>query len=75
MVLMNSSKMARNAASIINRPNCGGTSKKAGLSPTIGTFMSSNPSLIRGTNTLHGLVCVGNYSNPSQSVLRHIRRY
>lgn len=32
---MSGSKMARNTASIINRPTCGGN-KKQGLSPTIG---------------------------------------
>jgi hypothetical protein len=53
---------------------CGGN-KKCGLAPTIGAFVSSNPSLIRATNTQLGLVCTGNYSNPSQSALRAIRRY
>jgi hypothetical protein len=72
---MNAAKAARNQASIINRPTCGGSSKKGGLAPTIGTFLSSNPSLIRTTHTQLGLVCIGNYSNPSQSALRAIRRY
>jgi hypothetical protein len=72
---MNSSRMARNAASITNRPTCGGGSKKGGLAPTVGAYISSNPNLIRGTNTQYGLVCTGNYSNPSQSALRAIRRY
>jgi len=74
MVYFSGSKMARNAASITNRPTCGG-SKKAGLAPTVGVFMSSNPNLIRATHTQLGLVCVGNYSNSSQSALRAIRRY
>ena len=74
MVLMNASRMARNAASIIDLPNCGGV-KKAGLAPTVGWFLSSNPNLIGATNTQFGLVCRGNYSNPSQSALRAIRRY
>jgi hypothetical protein len=72
---MNAAKAARNQASIINRPTCGGSSKKGGLAPTIGTFLSSNPSLLRTTHTQLGLVCIGNYSNPSQSALRAIRRY
>ena len=72
---MSGSKMSRNAASIVNRANCGGSSKKGGLAPTIGTFMSSNPNLIGATNTQYGLVCTGNYSNSSQSALRAIRRY
>jgi hypothetical protein len=74
MVYMSGSRMARNTASITNRPTCGG-SKKAGLAPTVGAYISSNPNLIRGTNTLYGLACTGNYSNPSQSALRAIRRY
>lgn len=75
MVYMSGSKSARNAASICNRTNvCGGV-KKGGLAPTIGAFMSSNPNLIGATNTQYGLKCVGNYSNPSQSSLRAIRRY
>jgi hypothetical protein len=74
MVLINGSRMARNAASITNLPNCGGI-KKAGLAPSIGWFMSSNPNLIGAVNTVHNLVCIGNFSNPSQSALRAIRRY
>ena len=74
MVLLNASKAARNAASLINRPNCGGP-KKAGLAPTVGWFLSSNPNLIGAVNTQFGLACIGNYSNPSQSALRAIRRY
>lgn len=74
MVYMSGSRMSRNAASITNRPTCGGN-KKAGLAPTVGAFISSNPNLIGATNTQYGLVCIGNYSNPSQSALRAIRRY
>ena len=75
MVYYSGSKMARNAASITNRPTCGGSAKKGGLSKTIGFYMPSNPNLIGGTNTQYGLVCTGNFSNPSQSALRAIRRY
>jgi len=75
MVYYSGSKMARNAASITNRPTCGGSSKKCGLSKTIGLYLPSNPNLIGGTNTQFGLVCTGNFSNPSQSALRAIRRY
>ena len=75
MVLMNASRNARNQASITNRPTCGGTAKKGGLSPSVGWFMTSNPNLIGATNTQFGLVCIGNYTNPSQSALRAIRRY
>lgn len=75
MVYMSGSRSARNQASIVNRTNICGGSKKGGLAPTIGTFISSNPNLIGATNTQYGQVCVGNFSNPSQSALRAIRRY
>ena len=75
MVYYSGSKMARNAASICNRTNICGGPKKAGLAPTIGNFISSNPNLIGAVNTQYGLKCVGNFSNPSQSALRAIRRY
>jgi hypothetical protein len=74
MVLSNGTRFARNQQSIMNRSNCGGP-KKAGLAPTIGTWISSNPSLRGAVNTQFGLVCRGNFSNPSQSALRAIRRY
>ena len=75
MVLSNASRMARNTASITNRPTCGGSAKKGGLAPSVGWFMPSNPNLIGATNTQFGLVCKGNYTNASQSALRAIRRY
>lgn len=62
-------------SSLVNRTNVCGGNKKGGLTPTIGRFISSNPNLIGGTNTLYGLKCTGNFSNPSQSALRAIRRY
>jgi hypothetical protein len=75
MVLMNSAKAARNQASIVNRTNVCGGNKKGGLAPTVGWYLPSNPNLIGATNTQYGLVCIGNFSNPSQSALRAIRRY
>jgi hypothetical protein len=76
MVLMNSAKAARNQASLVNRTNvCGGSAKKGGLAPSVGWYLSSNPNMIGATNTQFGLVCMGNYSNASQSALRAIRRY
>jgi len=42
---MSGSKMARNAASIINRPTCGGN-KKAGLAPSVGWYLTNNTMLI-----------------------------
>ena len=72
---MNASRSARNQASIVNRTNVCGGSKKGGLGPSVGWFLSSNPNLIGTTNTQFGLVCTGNFSNPSQSAWRAIRRY
>ena len=66
MVLMNASKAARNAASIVNRPNCGGI-KKCGLAPSVGWYLSSNPNLIGATNTQFGLVCRPNLTIQTQT--------
>ena len=65
---MNAGRSARNAASIVNRTNtCGGGSKKGGLAPSVGVFMSSNPNLIGATNTQYGLVCRPNLTIQTQS--------
>jgi hypothetical protein len=66
MVLMNASKSARNQASIINRTNVCGGNKKGGLTPRIGLFMSSNPSMIGATNTQFGLLCIPNRTIQTQ---------
>ena len=57
MVLMNAPRTVTNIASLVNKPNCGGSAKKAGLSRGIGSFYSFNPNLRGGVNTLHGLQC------------------
>jgi len=54
---MSGSKSARHIGSLVNRPNCGGV-KKAGLSPSVGWFMSSNVALNRSVNTVYGVRCV-----------------
>lgn len=72
---MNASRNARNQASIVNRTNICGGNKKGGLAPSVGLYLSSNPNLIGATNTQYGLVCMGNFTNPSQSAWRAIRRY
>jgi hypothetical protein len=72
---MSGSRSARNQASIVNRTNVCGGNKKGGLAPSVGWFLYSNPNLIGATNTQYGLVCKGNFTNPSQSALRAIRRY
>ena len=62
---MSGSKSARNQASIVNRTNvCGGV-KKAGLAPSIGWFMSSNPTLRRAPQTIPK-VCVPNRTVQTQ---------
>ena len=62
---MNASKAARNQASIVNRPTCSGN-MKGGLTPRIGHFMTSNPSMIGATNTQFGLVCIPNRTVQTQ---------
>ena len=75
MVLSNGPKVVRNISSLINKTDrCGGP-KKGGLAPSVGAYVSSNPNMIGATNTQYGLKCVGNFTNPSQSALRAIRRY
>lgn len=66
MVYMSGSKAARNQASIVNRPTCGGGAKKAGIAPRIGFFMQSNPSLRRAPQSLP-LICVPNFTIQTQS--------
>ena len=66
MVYMSGSKAARNQASIVNRPTCGGGAKKAGIASRIGFFMQSNPTLRRAPQSLP-LVCVPNFTIQTQS--------
>ena len=80
MVLSNSAKAARHQAMIVNIGNCGGNAKKSGLAPRVGWFMSSNPQLIGATQSQpFSKWCVppfqGNFTSPSQSAYRAIRRY
>ena len=74
MVLSNGPARVRNIQSLTNKPS-GGGNKKGGLAPSVGLWLTSNPNLIGATNTQFGLISMGNYSNPSQSALRAIRRY
>ena len=67
MVLMSAGKNARNQASIVNRPTCGGSAKKGGLAPSIGWYLSSNPNLIGATNTQYGLWCKPNTTIQTKS--------
>jgi len=65
MVLMNSSKSARNAASIINRTNVCGGPKKAGIAPRVGWYLSSNVNLVRAPQSLP-LLCIPNRTVQTQ---------
>lgn len=66
MVLMNSSKSARNSASICNRTNtCGGGAKKAGLAPRVGWYLSSNTMLMGAPQTIPRF-CIPNTSVQTQ---------
>ena len=51
MVLMNAGRAARNQASIVNRPTCGGP-KKAGIAPRVGWYLTSNVNLIGAPQTI-----------------------
>ena len=62
---MSGSKSARNQASLVNRTNVCGGPKKAGLGPTVGWFMSSQPFLIRTPNSVP-LFCVPNTTIQTQ---------
>ena len=52
MVLSNGTKFARNQQSISNRTNTCGGNKKAGIAPTVGYFIQSNPRLLRAATTV-----------------------
>lgn len=54
---MSGSKSSRHIGSLVNRPTCGGN-KKAGLSPSVGWFLSSNVQTRGAVNTLFGLKCI-----------------
>jgi len=64
MVLMNASKAARNQASLINRPTCGGP-KKAGTAPRVGWYLTNNPMLIGAPQTVP-LFCIPNTTTQTQ---------
>ena len=65
MVYLSGSKMSRNAASITNRPTCGGM-KKCGLRPSVGWVLNSNPTFIGAPNTQFGLLCIPNRTIQTQ---------
>ena len=70
MVLMNSSKSARNAASICNRTNVCGGPKKAGIAPRVGWYLSSNVNLIGAPQTIPRF-CIPNTTIQTQKYGYH----
>ena len=64
MVYMSGGKMARNAASIVNKANCGGP-KKAGTAPRVGWYLTSNTMLIGAPQTVP-LICKPNTTIQTQ---------
>ena len=69
MVYMSGSRNARNQASIVNRPTCGGP-KKAGTAPRVGWFMSSQPFLLRAPQN-NPRFCIPNRTVQTQSYGYH----
>ena len=66
MVYMSGGRSARHAASICNRTNtCGGGSKKAGIAPRVGWYLTSNVNL-RGAPQSLPLICVPNRTIQTQ---------
>jgi hypothetical protein len=65
MVYMSGSRNARNQASIVNRPTCGG-SKKAGTAPRVGWYLSSNVNLVGAPQSVPRF-CIPNRTIQTQS--------
>jgi hypothetical protein len=65
MVYMSGGKAARHAASIVNRPTCGGN-KKAGIAPRVGWYLSSNVNLVGAPQTIPRF-CIPNTTIQTQS--------
>lgn len=65
MVYYSGSKSARNAASIVNRQNVCGGSKKAGLAPRVGWYLTNNTMLIGAPQSVPR-VCVPNFTIQTQ---------
>ena len=65
MVLMNAGRNARNAASITNRPTCGGP-KKAGTAPRVGWYLTSNTMLVGAPQSVPRF-CIPNRTIQTQS--------
>jgi len=64
MVYYSGSRMSRNAASITNRPTCGGN-KKAGTAPRVGWYLTNNTMLIGAPQTIPR-ICISNKTIQTQ---------
>jgi len=64
MVYYSGSRAARNAASITNRPTCGGP-KKAGTAPRVGWYLTNNTMLIGAPQSVP-LFCIPNRTIQTQ---------
>ena len=62
---MSGSRNARNQASIVNRPTCGG-SKKAGTAPRVGWYLSNNVNLVGAPQSVPRF-CIPNRTIQTQS--------
>ena len=67
---MSGSRASRNAASICNRTNVCGGSKKAGLAPRVGWYLSSNTMLIGAPQTIPRF-CIPNRTIQTQKYGYH----
>lgn len=65
MVYLSGSKMSRNAASLCNRTNTCGGSKKAGTAPRVGWYLSSNTMLVGAPQSVP-LFCIPNTTIQTQ---------
>jgi hypothetical protein len=61
---MNAGRNARNVASIVNRPTCGGP-KKSGTAPRVGWYLTNNPMLIGAPQSVP-LFCIPNRTVQTQ---------
>ncbi len=65
MVYYSGSRSARNAASICNRTNVCGGSKKAGTAPRVGWYLTSNTMLVGAPQSVP-LFCIPNRTVQTQ---------
>lgn len=62
---MSAGRMSRNSASIVNRTNTCGGSKKAGIAPRVGWYLTSNTMLVGAPQSVP-LFCIPNRTVQTQ---------